>query len=308
VQIDAILPQFRAGRTFGQYRYHRQARAAMAVVRDAARYQQTVIVLPNSAAGQLAAASGWDGRIAVAPLTLLCAIAAKSEQAEGFTLQLTDLGTGAPVWTAPVHLPGPDQVSPRNKLLYFATPRIITEPGMLLAQLVNLSAVANRVSVTLITSEPDPESNAPDTDANRWIQDQAALSRLALRPRSSQPTLSPTGAPMPPGTILPTSVDFTIRPIDVATAGDNTIVSGSGSARVCIYALVLWNTDEQDVLLKGGTEPLMGPIVGLPAKGSFTLQEMGKPHFRLQPGQPFVMNLSVGARVTGYIKFRLEYD
>jgi hypothetical protein len=134
--------------------YHAKALEAATLARGAANYEGFYIAFPPQPDEQLAARGNWTGRFSVTPNTYILGFAAYSQQAAGFKLQLTDLGTNDPFFSKPVdyrNVTGQGGGVPANRVFYLPKPRLILEPGLLSAQLTNLAIVANTVQLVLYT-------------------------------------------------------------------------------------------------------------------------------------------------------------
>ncbi|MCC7497330.1 MAG: hypothetical protein IT160_07120 [Bryobacterales bacterium] len=95
--------------------------------------------------------------------------------------------------------------------------------------------------------------------------------------------------------------------IQAAAAGDNVIIPGSGSLRIAIYQLDFYNSDAQTIqFLDGiGGSKLRGDLTNFAGGAGYFLPFSDEPHFVLSPGKAFVLNLSAGAAVGGFLKFRM---
>lgn len=101
-------------------------------------------------------------------------------------------------------------------------------------------------------------------------------------------------------------------PINVATAGDNPLIS-TLTGRKLIYEIVLWNVAAQTLqLYQGGTGGiLLLQLTNFPALSMFTLGFNGsweEPHFNIDPGAAFVLNLQNSTQVDGMIRYRVATD
>lgn len=102
-------------------------------------------------------------------------------------------------------------------------------------------------------------------------------------------------------------------PITAVIAGDNLLIPTRAGKKL-IYEVVVWNASAAAVNLKfyqgspanGGV--LLLPMSNFPATTGFTLGFNGSfemPHFSIDNGQPFVLNLSTTGPVEGMIRYRV---
>lgn len=102
-------------------------------------------------------------------------------------------------------------------------------------------------------------------------------------------------------------------PIDISTAGDNQLISTLIGKKL-IYELVLWNLFAQDLALYQGPSAsgiVLFPWPGVPNQTGMIFGFNGnfeQPHFEIDAGQPFVLNLSAGSRVTGFLRYRIATE
>ena len=100
--------------------------------------------------------------------------------------------------------------------------------------------------------------------------------------------------------------EFRHATINVASAGDNTIVAASPGKRIMVYEIFLWNVQQNTLLLRDGDRPLTGPLTNFPAQSGLLLNYTGAPHLETSPGQPLILNLSAANQVSGYVRYREE--
>lgn len=100
--------------------------------------------------------------------------------------------------------------------------------------------------------------------------------------------------------------------INVATAGDYAVVP-TLTGKKLIYEIVLWNSAAQTLILQqgltGGASTLtLLQLTAFPATTGFTLGFNGnfeQPHFEVDNGQPFVLNLGASTQVDGFVRYRV---
>lgn len=99
-------------------------------------------------------------------------------------------------------------------------------------------------------------------------------------------------------------------PINVFQAGDNQLIPTLQGKKL-IYEIVLWNSTAQTLRLFQGpsaTGILLLQLTAFPATTGFILGFNGSwrmPHFEVDSGQPFVLNLASAAQVDGMIRYRI---
>lgn len=332
--IDRIDP-----RRYHHFRsqYHIKALNALEPLRKAVGYEPRNEVIPDRQHVALAKAATWDHRVTVPPGSWLWALSGSSQQAAGFSVQITDFATRSNLFSGAVqyqNLTGQGSVSVLDAagqaqtistpLHILPTPRPIIEPAVLNVQLSNLdTANANEVQLVLWILEPPPIG----TVGNAWNAQLAAevdkwRAAIGLAPVSTEsgattPATAAAAAQAPPA---PTpNVDPAMlapayhRPFNVDDAGDNIIVPGVPGMRIAIHQLALYNTLEQDIRFLDGTggTDLTGPMADYGQGGALYLPYQSEPHFVLGDNHAFVINLAAvtgvdttGA-VTGFVKYRL---
>lgn len=99
----------------------------------------------------------------------------------------------------------------------------------------------------------------------------------------------------------------THQPFDISAVGDNVVIPAAAGYHIAIYALQIWNTATQDVRFRDGVagNDLVGPLINFPGSMGNGYQLQNEPHFVTSKGSPFVINLSAGGRLTGYVKYRM---
>ena len=95
--------------------------------------------------------------------------------------------------------------------------------------------------------------------------------------------------------------------IDIAALGDNIVIPGSGSFRIRIYELSVYNVAQKTVTFwDGTTRKLHGPLPDFPAGSGYYLGDTDRPHFELTAGNSFIINLSVATQLSGFVRYRME--
>lgn len=100
--------------------------------------------------------------------------------------------------------------------------------------------------------------------------------------------------------------------INATVAGDNILIPGIAGIKQ-IFEMVLWNVSAQNLILQQGPSGAASTITlfqipGMPATFGLFLGFNGsfeQPHFEIDNNQPFVLNLSAGTQVTGFIRYRI---
>ena len=109
--------------------------------------------------------------------------------------------------------------------------------------------------------------------------------------------------------VLSTPINDDIHTVVLASsAGDNTIVVSPGGAGFVVVEILLWQgTGAQDWVLRNGPNTLL-QMAAVPVGSGLVLgyAAEGKHHFRVDAGQPLVLNLSIGSLVTGFVKTRFQ--
>jgi hypothetical protein len=101
--------------------------------------------------------------------------------------------------------------------------------------------------------------------------------------------------------------DLVHVPIFANAAGDNTIIP-SPNRPILIMELFLWNAvGAQTWQIKDGAVQLLVQQANVPVSGGLMLGLTGNgaPHFKVSQGNSFVLNLSAGTEVDGYVKYKL---
>lgn len=156
LQNDSLIPQF-----FNQLRqgYPASVLQAIPALRGAANYEHFWLTVPDDRNASLSARGTFDTRVKVADYAYIVAISGYSAQAAGAKIQITDLGTGAALFSKPVQLASAsggqgstDGVS--NILWFLPRPRLVLPPAELSIQIHNLASVANTIQLVLHLAQP----------------------------------------------------------------------------------------------------------------------------------------------------------
>ena len=138
--------------------YGAQAIEAAEVIRGAANYEPYIFAFPDPMNATIPARGTYDGRVKMLPGTYINFLSASSSQAEGFKVQIIDLGTGQAFWSKPIryqNMSGQGSASGVSSPLYvLPIPKLIIEPGIVAVSIQNLSPNQNNVQLCLHTSQP----------------------------------------------------------------------------------------------------------------------------------------------------------
>jgi hypothetical protein len=88
--------------------------------------------------------------------------------------------------------------------------------------------------------------------------------------------------------------------INIATAGDNTIIGGVAGQKIRIFKLVIWAQAANTVILKFGTIAINGAGWNFPAQSGFTYDGDINPLISAA-GEAFIINLSANSNVSGFV-------
>jgi hypothetical protein len=298
----------------------------MEPLRKALHYSERVEVVPDKANAVVGALATYEHRISVPPGAWLYGLSGSSEQAEGFTVQVFDAGSGAKLYSpsavdyanataqgAPARIVNGAGVSQTivQRLALLGRPRVVCEPGALRVQVKNLSANTNRIRVCLHFAFP-PEADQPGRNEwNALLEQEAALARLAIRAASAGGVTSPQGSGggmVVAGSIDPLELPATPISFDVTSlAGATTVlVPGAAGYRIAIYAIDLQSIDPNTYTLLNGAKALRGAIV-LEANGGYMRQISGakNPHWVLDDGASFGIQAVGASRFTGDLQYRM---
>lgn len=285
--------------------YHATALKAMMPTLQATGLRPLVTVVPDSTGAAVAAKATYEDRVTVPAGSLLWAMSGTSSAAAGFTVQVTDAGTKKPLFSQPPffsNATGQGSVSVpdcsgalqtlAHPLFVLPRPLVILPPGQVGLQINNLAAAVNILQVCLFFAAPGPSGEMPN-EFNAALNLDFQLARLAKRDQGSQ------SAKLEP---VMNHVPFQI----LGAPGDYVVVAGTPAARITIYELDIWNVALQTITLMDGPDRLRGPLTGFPASSGRGWEDTGKPHFQCSPGRDFIINLSAGTEVSGYVKYKME--
>lgn len=127
--------------------------------------------------------------------------------------------------------------------------------------------------------------------------------------------------PITPGCDLPDPQSTPVQrrksllsvPIAASAAGDYQLISTLIGTKL-IYEIVLWNVTAQNLALYQGPSAsgiLLLSLPSFPATTGLTLGFNGnfeQPHFEIDAGQPFVLNLQNSTQVTGFVRYRVATE
>jgi hypothetical protein len=93
-------------------------------------------------------------------------------------------------------------------------------------------------------------------------------------------------------------------PISQNAAGTWPLISGQSGSRIAIHALFLWFNAINDIALLNGIVPLM-TMPGVPAAFSLGWAISVHPHFLLDIGSSFQIQMSTASGLSGYARYKL---
>jgi hypothetical protein len=299
--------------------YNETAEAAMRALDGAAGYEPLVVAVPAASDAAVPALSTYEPRISIPANSLLWGLSGVSAAPEGFTVQLTDTATKKPLFSQPISFGnatgGQGSLSFKNcygqaqtltdPIYRLVRPLVILHPGIVSVQIVNLAAAANKLQLCLHFATPTAAAAGRPNGWNDELDTDAALAMRAIRdPGTATPTQYDPTTGGPAGSSKDS--DLIPVPFDVTAAGDNVIIGGNSAGRIAIYQLDMWNVAQQTITFFDGPQQLRGPFTDYPPVSGYGLPNVGKPHFKCQPGRPFILRLSGGTQVTGFINYRME--
>lgn len=144
-----------------QGRYHAAVMPAQRPIVEALDlgFEHRWIALPEPPRDTLAINQIYEARVSILPKSFIVAFSAYSQQAAGYNVKITDLGSRTEFFSQPIrfeNLSGqaatPEGVNIPQHLL--PQPRIIMDPGILSVSLENLAATTNQVQFVLWIAEP----------------------------------------------------------------------------------------------------------------------------------------------------------
>jgi len=90
--------------------------------------------------------------------------------------------------------------------------------------------------------------------------------------------------------------------INIATAGDHTIISAVSGRKICITSIFFTVAGEVDVTLKDGTTAISGPMdFGGTSEPRGMVSNFGDVSIELTPGKAVVIPLSAAVQVSGTV-------
>lgn len=128
--------------------------------------------------------------------------------------------------------------------------------------------------------------------------DQRALLARAIRAPIGTTPGAPGSAPEEPEVLS--------RPVTAAAAGDNILIEAQPGT-VELLQLILWNAAAQDLVFLNGPT-LLQAIPAFPGPSGYELPFAPglTPYFKISQGNPFILNLSAGTRVDGFLNYRVR--
>jgi hypothetical protein len=320
-ELSPIEPRFH------QFRnpYHSRARQSSEPLLRALSYRPRVQVVPDRQGASIAIKGSYEGRVSVPVGSALWAISATSAQAAGFKLNLLDAG-GAPLASEAAFFSmiasGPTTTQLKdsagtlktitNPLFVLPKYRILTEPGLIRAQIQNLASVTNSVQVALHFALP-PRPGDPRNGWNDLMDAELELARHALRnvdlTTGALVTTSQTIAGGDPLNQPATTLAF-----NVSAVGDNIVIPAAAGYRIAVHQVSMYSTENQTIRFLQGTPAgvdLQGPLVNFAQGAGYYLSyQKEEPHFILDTGQPFVLNIAAGSggatgNLSGFVKYRM---
>lgn len=145
--------------------YHAKAIEAAAMVRGAANYAPVLIGAPKIGQQTIAARAGWRGTAAFGKRGYLLGISGYASDALGFKLMLKDLGTGHPLFVAPLNfanITAQASGTPQTRVFRLPRPVLVKPPGQLEIQITSLATASQEIEIVLHTAQEmfdmDPEA------------------------------------------------------------------------------------------------------------------------------------------------------
>ncbi|CAB4177324.1 hypothetical protein UFOVP998_13 [uncultured Caudovirales phage] len=117
-------------------------------------------------------------------------------------------------------------------------------------------------------------------------------------------TLVETVAPLPTKPGAPVTGDYTTAVVSTSSSGETALVALTSSQSIRVMAMVLVFAGACTVKFKDGASgsDLTGAMTMKPG-GSIVLDPTGEPWLKASNGNAFVMELSVGVQVSGWLKY-----
>jgi len=121
----------------------------------------------------------------------------------------------------------------------------------------------------------------------------------------------PTGQPIT--SAKQRRVQLKTVPLNLDIAGDNIVIPALAGVKE-IFEMLIWNVGAQTVTFQQGITATTSQLqwfelLNFPALTAMVLGFNGnfeQPHFEVDNNQPFVINLSAGSPVTGFIRYRIN--
>jgi len=125
-------------------------------------YQPAWHLVPDRGNAAVIGHGKFRAQVTLPPGSYVWALGGYSAQPEGFKVQITDLGTGTPYFSAPIsHAAITGQAAVAGvtfPLGILHKPRLVIEPAVLSVEVQNDSANANQIQMVLFTAEPRTEA------------------------------------------------------------------------------------------------------------------------------------------------------
>lgn len=196
-------------------------------MRDAGGYEPTIVQVPNGSNVDIDKLATFEGRFLLPPGSFIWGVSAIGTQAEGFTFQISNLATGAKLFSTPAksaHLTNSvtsaGQTWSNPVMLVLDKPMAVPGNGLCSIRITNLSTAQNSVSVVVYAVQPRPDI----ADARNAATDE--LAREVVRMQSIQRPAGPTDAggsfTGPAGTFQPSPL---LNPLNDIPAGSRPLVS-----------------------------------------------------------------------------------
>lgn len=109
------------------------------------------------------------------------------------------------------------------------------------------------------------------------------------------------------GSYVPVSLSKMIRaPINISATGDNVVIAAQAGQRITVYKLWFQLGGTSALTFKDGASTNFAPSITLNAAATFTQPSDGEPWFVTTAGNAFMINLSVGAQMSGMIYYTVN--
>jgi hypothetical protein len=100
--------------------------------------------------------------------------------------------------------------------------------------------------------------------------------------------------------------DLLSYPIDIATSGDNTILSAISGEKVYIHGMWLWANDTVTITFKEAAGTKLAGAMALVAQDCPCWDIGDIPWFVTTVSTPFIINLSAAVQLSGIVYYRQE--